>query len=483
MFNVSERHITRTTSYEGGTVYQKSVLDDWSNMLFSMVLQPNRDTFYSSQEDTMNRFIELTHEVIDKHGCEFVCKAAHFSRNVLGLRSISELCAAILNKYQFEGKRDFYRTYFRRPDGIGEVFACIDHLGDKRSHALIRGCADYFETLNEYTLAKYPLQYKKYKLVDIINLTHPCGELIDKCVRGELKAPDTWESKIYAGISDEEKESAWKALVEEHKLGYLALIRNLNNILSQKFATKPWCKEHLVDQIVNEKAIKKSLVFPYQIYGAWNACRTKCPIVIESALEEAFEISIKNMPAFKNSAIILDVSGSMTQRFSVNSQFSIGEISAVYAVALAYAGEFDIYKFATKAKKYMGLKRSSSIFKQIENMQRCEKGLGQGTCINEAFDCMDKHYDNIFIFSDMQVMDGWFTYSTGSAYESFKKFCNQYGSAKLYSFDLGNYHTQVVPQNENVQYVTALNDTIFKIVHEMSKENKSLVDMISEYRY
>ena len=98
MFNVSERHITRTTSYEGGTVYQKSVLDDWSNMLFSMVLQPNRDTFYSSQEDTMNRFIELTHEVIDKHGCEFVCKAAHFSRNVLGLRSISELCAAILNK-------------------------------------------------------------------------------------------------------------------------------------------------------------------------------------------------------------------------------------------------------------------------------------------------------------------------------------------------------------------------------------------------
>ena len=159
----------RTTTYEGGLAYRKDVDNEWINFLFASLMQ---DGYYESSQTQQKRYVELTREMIEKRGANFVAKAAHFARNELGMRSISELTAAILNSYQFEGKRDFYRKYFRRPDGVAEVFGAIDMLGDKRSHALVRGAGDYLSTLDDYQIGKYRMNDKTYNMYDLINITH-----------------------------------------------------------------------------------------------------------------------------------------------------------------------------------------------------------------------------------------------------------------------------------------------------------------------
>lgn len=482
-FNGKQANKNKTATYEGGTAYNKSLENEWTNFLFSCIMQ---DGFYESAEEQQDRYVELTKAMIEKHGAKFVAKSAVFSRNVLGMRSISELTAAILNAYQFEGKRDFYKKYFHRPDGVSEVFAAIDMLGGRRSHALVRGAADYLSDLSEYQIGKYKMNGKTYNMYDIINLTHANSPAIDAYKRDELEVPDTWEVKISTAENQEKKESEWKRLVEERKLGYMALIRNLRNILSCGFANKEWSATHLIPQIVNKVAIKKSLIFPYQIYTAWKTIGNIIPLDIEAALSDAFIASIGNMPELKGSSVVvLDVSASMNDFASSHSDMTINEVGAVYGAAIYLSSEdVDFVKFGNYCKK-MNYNRYTNVFKLIKQM--CDNdGCGYGTEIAPVFDELDKHYDRMFLISDMQVMDGnlYCNYRKGkTATDVFNSYKKKYGDMHIYSFDLGNYNSQIAKsKSSDISYITALNDTVFKII-ELQESGKSLVDIINEYAY
>lgn len=481
-FNSKQVNQNLTNTYEGGKAYKKTLEDEWTNFLFSCILQ---DMFYESAAKQQERYIELTNAMIEKYGAAFVGKAAVFSRNVLGMRSISELTAAILNQHQFEGKRDFYKKYFHRPDGVAEVFGAIDMLGGKRSHALVRGACDYLSNLDEYQVGKYKLNGKTYNMYDLINITHANSRAIDAYKNDTLDVPDTWETKISGAANQAEKEAEWKRLVEEHKLGYMALIRNLRNILSCSFVNSMWAKEHLIPQITNEVAIKKSLIFPYRIYTAWKTIGDTLPLDIEAALSDAFIMSIGNMPELDGtSLVVLDVSGSMDDYMSSHSGMTIKEVGAVYAVAMYLSGkDVDFVKFGNKCKK-VEYNKYINVFKLIKAMQDNER-CGYGTDIVPVFNSLDKHYDRIFLISDMQVMDGdnsWF-WSRTSANDAFKDYKSKYGNTHIYSFDLGNYHSQIAHNGGNdISYITALNDTVFSII-EMEESGKSLIDIINEYNY
>ena len=107
-FNAKKADNTKpnAVTYEGGTAWTKSVEEDWVNFLFSSMLS---DRFYESAEDQMQRFIDNTKTMIEKYGAEFAAKATVFARNTLGLRSVSQLLAAIVNDCSFESKRAFFR--------------------------------------------------------------------------------------------------------------------------------------------------------------------------------------------------------------------------------------------------------------------------------------------------------------------------------------------------------------------------------------
>lgn len=483
-FNKVKARGPQAISYEGGAVYEKSCVDEWMNMLFSSFME---DKFYESAEDQQERFEELTQAMADAYGYEFVAKAAVFARNELGMRSISQFVASWLNDKSFENKRAFYRNFMHRPDDVAEIFAAVDQLNSKRSHALVRGAADYISSLNEHTLAKYKLNSRTYNMYDVINITHAHSHAIDLYKAGELVAADTWEVNISAKSNKEERDQEWKHMVEEHKLGYMALIRNLNNILDNPEIDNHWIRDILVPQITNEKAIHKSLMFPYRFYTAYKNLNIHNPFV-DMALGEAFAIAaLKNAPQLDGgSAIILDVSESMEDRISYNSNITIKEVGACFAIALWLANpQSPVIKFGTTAKFVTNLNLLENPFTLISRLCRND-GCGYGTNIIPAFNLLGQNstykntYNRIFIISDMQVMDNrWSYYSSDTA---IKAYHSNFGMMSCYSFDLGNYHTQILSPYDNINYITALNDQVFKFIG-LLESGINLVDYINQFNY
>lgn len=481
-FNKVKARGPQMKSYEGGAVYEKTPVDEWMNMLFSSFME---DKFYESAEDQQERFEELTQAMADTYGYEFVAKAAVFARNELGMRSISQFVASWLNDKSFENKRAFYRNFMHRPDDVAEIFAAVDQLNGKRSHALVRGAADYISSLSEHTLAKYKLNSRTYNMYDVINITHAHSYAIDQYKAGTLAAADTWEVNISAKSDKVERDQEWKRMVEERKLGYMALIRNLNNILNNPEIDNIWIKDVLIPQITDAYAIRKSLMFPYRFYTAYKNLNVHNPF-LDAALGEAFYIAaVKNAPQLEEgSAIILDVSGSMESRISNNSNITIKEVGACFAIALWLANPYcPVIKFGTYAKLVTNLSQLENPFTLI--MRLCANdNCGYGTDIIPAFKLLDREiYDNtyhrIFIISDMQVMNHQSWYDQGSAVKSYHKY---FGMKPCYSFDLGNYHTQILSPADHIHYITALNDQIFKFIG-LLESNINLVDYINQFNY
>lgn len=481
-FNATKRPAQPDTrTYESGLAYNKNLEDDWANSLFSSFLE---DGYYESSEERMERYIELTRAMIEKYGPVFVARAAEFSRNQLGMRSISQLTAALVNSCQFEGKRDFYRNYMHRPDDVSEIFSILESLGEKRSHALVRGAGDYLSHIDGYLLDKYRMSSKSWSMFDLINITHAHSADIDKMKDGTLDKAGTWEQKISASNSKEEKEENWRELVESGKLGYLALIRNLNNILDCEFCTHDWMTRYLYPQVKNSVAIKKSLVFPYQIYCAYKNLKQR-PLDLVSALDSAFRTAIGNVPCLDGaSCVILDVSGSMFTSISSHSDMLIVEVGAVYA-AMIYLSNKDstFIKFGDNAKE-CNYGRLNNVFDLIQKMQDND-WCGCCTNVIPAISGLYKHYDRIFLISDMQVMDtslGWWWSGTRSAKDALHAYERKYGRTKVYSFDLGDYPSQITnPAEGNLFYMTALNESVFKILGFFEMGGKSLVDYINSH--
>ena len=408
-----------------------------------------------------------------------------FARNECGMRSVSQLSAAMLNAAKFEGKRDFFKNYFHRPDDVAEIFAILeDVFKEKRSHALVRGAADYISQLNEYSLDKYRMTKKNWSMFDIINMTHAHSDAIDKFKNGTIEKAGTWEQKISAAKTKEEKAASWRELVEQGKLGYLALIRNLNNILDSEVDVD-WISKYLVPSLTNDIKIRKSLVFPYQIYTAYKNLKVH-NWRVDEALDKAFRIAIGNMPCLDgNSLVILDVSGSMHYQIADHSNMSVLEVGACYAAAIYLANDnSDFVKFGTR-HKFCKYNKLLNVFDMIQKMQD-EDGCGYGTDIIPVFQSLYKHYDRIFLISDMQVMCKTTLWgeSTGSdsieAFSALNSYISRCGNTRIYSYDLGNHKTQISnPNRGNLVMLTALNEQVFKMM-QVLELGGNIVDYINE---
>lgn len=475
-FNYNDK-VEKVKSYEGGTLYQRNTLEAWMNMLFSSYLS---NQFYESSDTQTNRFKELTKQIIAEYGPSFAAKASIFARNVLGMRSVSHLVAAYLNNEQFVNKRYYFSKIVNRPDDMGEIMAAIEAMGFKRSHALIRGFKDYISILDDYTLGKYKLNGKRFNMYDIINLTHPKSDTVDKYMNGVLESPDTWEVKI---STTKDKSAEWKRLVKEGKLGYMALIRNLNNILdSLDYSDDNFITDYLVPQLTNADKIYGSKIFPYRIYVAYTNLKVKNFEVI-TALEKAFCISVNNMPKLDGrNVIILDVSGSMEQRISAKSTISIKEAVACYATALYLQNpDIKLIKFGEYAQEFK-FHYMDSPFSSIEKVAENKK-LGHCTYPDQAFQLIqDSDFDRIFLFSDMQLMDK--TYRYVQANDIFMQYYAAHGNhTHMYSFDLSNYAGQIGnPECKHVHLLTSLKDTLFEMIPYIENGQK-LFDIINNFSY
>ncbi len=466
---------TKTVNMAGGEAYSQSPKLELVSVLLTSFAN---DTFYEKAEDKFDRLKGLIKQVDPL----FAAKAAIYARKEFGMRSITHVLAGELAKY-VSGKdwgADFYSTIINRPDDMMEIISYLFANKQKLPKAVQKGFAMVFDRLDSYQLAKYRGENKGVKLVDVVNLVHPVPneknkEALEGLVKGTLKSTDTWETKLtQAGQSadteegkEEAKKEAWTSLIKEGKMGYMALLRNLRNLLE----SVPELEGEIIKQLTNRDKIKKSLVLPFRFFTAITELE-KIPNArnIVSAISTAAEISLDNVPNLKGKTLIaVDVSGSMNGRAS--------EIAKMFGAVLYKKLDSMLLTFDNDAR-YITLNPNDSL---LSLMQRIPF-TGGGTNFNSIFDRSTAKFDRVIILSDMQA---WMTsgYGSSNPKQAFANYKARTGAEPIiYSFDLNNYGSMQFPER-NVYCLAGFSDKIFDIMSVLEEDRDALIHRIEAVKF
>lgn len=329
---------------------------------------------------------------------------------------------------------------------------------------------------------------KKFKLVDVVNLVHPIpternAEAIKKLVEGDLRSFDTWEAELskagQVAESDEDKaelkKNAWATLVRTKKIKHMALLKNLRNIIEQA----PEVVDEACALLTDEKSIKRSLVFPFRYYTAYEQIvklpNSAASRAVLKALNKALDISCANVPNFGGETLlVLDVSGSMTEPCNYKSEMTPAKMGAVFCAVLAKSNGCDFMVFGDRAE-YARLNPLDSTMTLIESIRNQNQSTDFGTIFPKA----NKRYDRVIIFSDMQ---GWSGNDRGLAatLAAYKSRFN--ANPMLYSFDLKNYGTMKFPESRVIA-LAGFSDKIFDIMKFMESDKRALINTINAYSF
>lgn len=462
---------TPVVNAAGGVGFSQSAkLELVSLMLTSFV----QDQFYRTESGTIVRLKELMGKVDPL----FAAKAAVFARNEFGMRSISHIVAAEI-AHGVKGQpwtKDFLNRVCRRADDPTEILAYyLATYGKPIPNSLKKGLGAALSRYDEYALAKYRRDGQPFKLIDAVNLLRPKETpALKALMTGTLKPADTWETKLtQAGQNAENDESktelkaaAWAELVREKKLGYLALIRNLRNILQ---GADSELVNLVCDQLRNKDSIAKSLVFPFQIHTAYEVVGSLTGSTsrkVMGALDDAIDLSCGNIPKLEgDSVVFLDVSGSMSGKPA--------QIASIFAAVICKAWDADLIRFDDRAS-YVNYNRKDSTM----SLSRGFSYNGGGTNMPSAIQAMNRKYNRVLILSDMQTWIGGNTNTVLNAY------ARQYGVKPfVYSFDLNGQGTMAFPEDRVAAIAGFAGDKLFKIMSLLEQDRQAMVNTIDKVEF
>jgi len=457
-------------------------LDKWLKLLTMLNTLKLENQFYRSETEMMKEIKTLIDDCA-KEDAYFTAQCIVYSRCVgEGMRSVNHLAASYLAQHcagQDWAKR-FYSLWNKktqsggtlfRPDDMSEIIACFSAMNKTAvTNAMKKGFKEALEKLDSYSLLKY-----KSSLVDVINLVHPNpkeskaladvnGEkvaVLSAIMKGENVSADTWEvaqsdagqevaKAVKEGKLDEAKAAEvlkeakaenWDALLTENKLGILAAIRNIRNVL--KTVSKATTVDKLCALLSDAESIRKGKVMPYQLDLAHEVTNAEFSTVdsrkVAKALLAGYESAVPNLAEMLpgRTLVMVDFSGSMTTRVldpmrKTNYTSTCMDKAALIAATIAKATNGDIIRFGSHAE-YVKWNANSDVFSIASAMKSSMGGTSLASAWMEA-QRSGRKYDRIFILSDNEC-------NRGSSYSSYMSYVKACGSPYVYSVDLAAYGT------------------------------------------
>lgn len=381
-------------THEGGAAARISPEAALRRSVLSCMLW--EDEFYEDGASIADRIAERAAEV----SRETVSALAIEARNVHGLRHVPLILLLDLIKRGGAGVADVVDQTLRRADEMSELVAIYWKGGRKMLPRQMRlGLAKALNRFGEYALQKYDRGDSKVRLKDVLFMARAKPKddyrtgLFKRLAESELVVADTWETRLskseVEGVKKDasDKKAAFEDMIRAGKLGYLALLRNLRNML------EAGCDLELIrEAILARKGAE--LVFPFRYVAAARAAPQ-----LEPWIDRALCASVAEAPQLAGRTVVLvDVSQSMMSQISKKSDLTRLDAAAALA-SLVNCEKLRVFSFSEHLAE-VPPRRGMSGVDAIRNSQR-----HGGTWLFDAVKSINDQieYDRLIVITDEQA--------------------------------------------------------------------------------
>ncbi|QHS60889.1 TROVE domain-containing protein [Chitinophaga agri] len=503
-FNILKK-AAQVTNHGGAKAY---ALTPELELYSTVVTASLNDQFYEKADTKLERIREL----IAKNDPQFVAKLAVYTREKMYMRTVPLVLTVELAKLHqgddLVGK--LTGRVIQRADEITELLAYYTLANDRGetvkklnrlSKQIQKGLVTAFNKFDEYQFAKYNRK-TAITLKDALFIVHPKAKdetqqaLFNKIVNNELSTPYTWETELSAAgqytYKDElQKAEAFKAvwtqLIESGKLGYMAALRNLRNMLQYGVTAAYMLK--VARMLSDREAIMKAKQFPFRYLAAYREIKDlkhSCLPDIRNAIEAALQTSVSTLKGFDSDTrvvIACDVSGSMQQPISPKSKVLLYDIGLLLGMLLKHRCKNVVSGMFGDTWKIVDMS-SDKILSNVDEFYRREGEVGYATngfLVLEDLIKRKQVADKIMLFTDGQLWDS--TTNNNAAANAISAKWTWYKQhvapdAKLYLFNLAGYNTVPLDvRQDDVYLIAGWSDKIFGILDAIERGSDAVTEI------
>jgi 60 kDa SS-A/Ro ribonucleoprotein len=347
------------------------------------------DEFYFDGQKIGDRIETLAAQVTPQQLAALAIEA----RSEQNLRHVPLLLCAALAKRGGSIVAPTLAAVIQRADELNEFVSLYWRNGKTPlAKQVKKGLALAFQKFNGYQLAKYDRE-KAVRLRDVLFMIHakPKDEaqalLWKQLVDGTLPAPDTWEVALSGG---KDKKETWETMLKAGTLGYLALLRNLRNMVDVG------TDEALIQAAIVARKGGAERVLPFRYVAAARACPR-----LEPSIDQALSEAITEQPIMSGRTVVMvDVSGSMNERLSAKSDLTRKDAAATLATILS--GNVRMFSFADQVMEVPPRRGMAGVDAIVKSQQGGTRLFDAIATINQKVP-----YDRLIVITDEQDTGGF----------------------------------------------------------------------------
>lgn len=503
-FNSILKEQNSLKNYEGAEAF---AMTPEMELYTAVVTASLSDLNYEKGDERIDRIASL----VGKVSPEFVAKLAVYARTEMHLRSIPLLLLVELAKVHNGDdlvSRAVEKTVLRA-DEIMELLMCYQWRNasgnsvkklNKLSKQIHNGLRKAFNRFDEYQFAKYDRNQLEVTLRDALFLVHPKAKdaaqqaLFDKIASRQLEVPYTWETELSTlgqmqFNSEEDRADAfrqkWEELVNSGKVGYMALMRNLRNMVHANISAD--AMKEVADRLSDADQVAKSKQLPFRYLSTYREVEKLQSVhvnAILSALEAAVKHSASNIEGFDwNTRVLLasDVSGSMRHSISRNSTVELYDIGILLSMLLKNRCGQVVTGIFGDEWKVVNMPNDNILPATIK-LRKIGNTVGFSTNGYKVIEWLISNkmgMDKVMMFTDLQMWDSRYggDMHIKTSWARYKKIAP---NAKLYLFDLAGYgQSPLRLEKDDVCLIAGWSDRVFNVLSAIEKGADAL-DLINQ---